>query len=65
MDSPPEKVVASTTVIADHAADASYSEGVGAGDLQVFKLSDSGNLKLAKDGMTVLIPQPSDDPNVS
>ena len=38
-----------------------YSEGCG-GDLQVYmSASDSENLKLAKDGRTVLIPQPSDD----
>lgn len=36
-----------------------YEEGLG--DLQVLKTSDSGNLKLAKDGVTVLIPQPSDE----
>lgn len=36
-----------------------YSEGHG--DMQVFRTSDSDNLKLAKDGKTVLIPQPSDD----
>lgn len=38
-----------------------YAEGLG--DLQVLKLSDSEDLKLAKDGKTVLIPQPSDDPD--
>ena len=32
------------------------------GDLQVLKTSDSQDLKLARDGKTVLIPQPSDDP---
>jgi hypothetical protein len=32
------------------------------GDLQVLKLSDSQGLKLTADGKTVLIPQPSDDP---
>jgi len=37
--------------------------GGSSGDLQVHKLSDSDNLKLAKDGITVLIPQPSDDPD--
>lgn len=37
-----------------------YGEGLG--DLQVLKTSDSGTLKLASDGRTVLIPQPSDDP---
>lgn len=43
--------------------DAKYGEGHG-GDLQVYKSSsDSENLKLAKDGKTVLIPQPSDDPD--
>lgn len=43
--------------------DEKYAEGLG-GDLQVYKSgSDSENLKLAKDGKTVLIPQPSDDPN--
>ena len=38
-----------------------YTEGHG--DLQIFQVSDSDNLKLAKDGKTVLIPQPSDSPN--
>lgn len=38
-----------------------YEEGIG--DLQVLKASESDNVKLAKDGVTVLIPQPSDDPN--
>lgn len=38
-----------------------YQEGIG--DLQVLKVSESDNVKLDKDGITVLIPQPSDDPN--
>ena len=54
-----------TTIPAEQAQHASYREGVGGGDLQVLKLADAGDLKLAKDGVTVLIPQPSDDPNVS
>jgi hypothetical protein len=37
-----------------------YAEGLG--DIQVLKRTDSEDLKLAKDGTTVLIPQPSDDP---
>lgn len=37
-----------------------YSEGHG--DLQILKTDGSPNVKLAKDGQTVLIPQPSDDP---
>jgi len=64
MVSPPEKDAATTTVVAEQATYASYHEGVGAGDLLVFKPADSGNLKLARDGKTILIPQPSDDPNV-
>ncbi|KAL9065088.1 MAG: hypothetical protein Q9157_007599 [Trypethelium eluteriae] len=35
----------------------------GHGDMQVLKASEAGNLKLAKDGVTILIPQPSDDPD--
>lgn len=35
----------------------------GIGDLQVLRLSDSDNVKLDKDGITVMIPQPSDDPD--
>ncbi|KAF2235849.1 MFS transporter [Viridothelium virens] len=31
--------------------------------MQVLKASEAGNLKLAKDGVTILIPQPSDDPD--
>jgi len=38
-----------------------YTEGFG--DLQVLRIGDGENVKLAKDGKTVLIPQPSDDPN--
>lgn len=38
-----------------------YDEGHG--DLQVFTLADATDVKLAKDGRTVLIPQPSDDPD--
>ncbi|KAK5131682.1 hypothetical protein LTR08_000736 [Meristemomyces frigidus] len=38
-----------------------YAEGFG--DLQVFKTSSSEELKLASDRKTVLIPQPSDDPD--
>lgn len=38
-----------------------YSEGHG--DLQILKTDNSSNVKLAKDGQTVLIPQPSDDPD--
>jgi hypothetical protein len=37
-----------------------YDEGHG--DLQVFTVADATDVKLAKDGKTVLIPQPSDDP---
>ena len=36
-----------------------YTEGLG--DLQVLKADQSVDLKLASDGKTVLIPQPSDD----
>ena len=47
---------------ATHALDVDrYTEGFG--DLQVFSTSTSGGYKLANDGKTVLIPQPSDDPN--
>lgn len=54
-----EKNAATT---ATHALDGDrYAEGLG--DLQVLKQSDSDVLKLANDGKTVLIPQPSDDPN--
>jgi hypothetical protein len=38
-----------------------YDEGHG--DLQVFAVADATDVKLAKDGKTVLIPQPSDDPD--
>lgn len=38
-----------------------YDEGHG--DLQVFTIADATDVKLAKDGKTVLIPQPSDDPD--
>lgn len=43
--------------------DGKYAEELG-GDLQVFQSgSDSESIKLAGDGRTVLIPQPSDDPD--
>jgi hypothetical protein len=35
-----------------------YDEGHG--DLQVFTVADATDVKLARDGKTVLIPQPSD-----
>jgi hypothetical protein len=38
-----------------------YDEGHG--DLQVFTVADATDVKLARDGKTVLIPQPSDDPD--
>lgn len=38
-----------------------YSQGLG--ELRVLRASGSDNVKLAKDGVTVLIPQPSDDPD--
>jgi len=38
-----------------------YDEGHG--DLQVFTVADATDVKLAKDGRTVLIPQPSNDPD--
>ena len=38
-----------------------YQEGLG--DVQLMKISESDNVKVAKDGVTVLIPQPSDDPD--
>jgi hypothetical protein len=38
-----------------------YDEGHG--DLQVFTIADATDVKLAKDGKTVLIPQPSNDPD--
>lgn len=39
-----------------------YTEGHG--DLQILTTgSSTANVKLAKDGRTVLIPQPSDDPD--
>jgi len=42
--------------------DGKHVEGLG-GDLQVYKNSrDLENLKLAKDGKTILIPQPTEDP---
>ena len=38
-----------------------YDEGHG--DLQVLTVADATDVKLAKDGKTVLIPQPSNDPD--
>jgi hypothetical protein len=38
-----------------------YTEGHG--DLQILRTDSSSNVKVAKDGQTVLIPQPSDDPD--
>jgi hypothetical protein len=35
----------------------------GHGDLQVFTVADATDVKLARDGKTVLIPQPSDYPD--
>ena len=43
--------------------EAGFEEGVG--DVQILKASsdDGASLKVADDGITVLVPQPSDDPN--
>lgn len=60
--STPEAKEKDTSFTAAHALEGSkYEEGLG--DLQVLKATDSEDVKLAKDGKTVLIPQPSDDPN--
>ena len=63
MAAPSEKDVGVTSVSAavPFGSTGNYEEGVG--DLQVLKVSDSDNVKVDKDGVTVLIPQPSDDPN--
>ena len=58
---PHEKVVEATVSSAEEQSGGHYEEGLG--DLQVLKLPGSHDVKLAKDGVTVLIPQPSDDPN--
>lgn len=52
--------VASASSDEAYASTKQYEEGLG--DLQVLKV-DGSNVKLHKDGVTVLIPQPSDDPN--
>lgn len=49
-----EKTRTTTTTTSQAVQGEKYAEGLG--DLQVFKTSDSENLKLAKDGKTVLIP---------
>ena len=59
MGSPPDSEIEKGTISVD--LDETYVEGHG--DVQVLKASDADNLKLAKDGVTVLIPQPSDDPD--
>lgn len=47
------------TYVAEEVEDkAQYAEGLG--DLQIFQVASSDNVKLAKDGKIVLIPQPSD-----
>ncbi|KAL9072177.1 MAG: hypothetical protein Q9157_005207 [Trypethelium eluteriae] len=53
-----EKTTAATFV-----HEAGYEEGIG--DVQILKASsdDGASLKLAKDGITVLVPQPSNDPD--
>ena len=56
-----EKDVGVTTVPTEGSYSSFYQEGIG--DLQVLKVSEADNVKLAKDGITVLIPQPSDDPD--
>ena len=55
----PQEKAAATTLVHD----AGYEEGVR--DVQILKASsdDGSSLKLAKDGITVLVPQPSDDPD--
>lgn len=62
LPTPPQK--SEKNVIAQGTQDVesgSYMEGHG--DLQVTRLSNAdSSLKVAKDGMTILIPQPSDDP---
>jgi len=55
-----EKTVAQVSQVPDECYNI-YDEGHG--DLQVFTLADATDVKLAKDGRTVLIPQFSDDPD--
>jgi len=55
-----EKAVA--TVSADHNVESDpYADGAGA-DVQVLKTDGDDHLKLARDGQTILLPQPTDDP---
>ena len=56
-----EKIDASSETHQDHLHTNAYTTEKDNGALQLF--TNTGNLKLAKDGKTVLIPQPSDDPN--
>lgn len=48
-------------VLQNHSDQEDYSEGHG--DFQVTMIPGAKDVKLAKDGKTVLIPQPSDDPD--
>lgn len=48
--------------VAEHTVESNGYDG-GSGDLQVLSNGDSGSLKTAKDGETVLLPQPSDSPD--
>ena len=56
-----EKIDASSETHLEHLHTNAYTTEKDNGALQLF--TNTGNLKLAKDGKTVLIPQPSDDPN--
>jgi hypothetical protein len=61
--SPPalDEKALSTVIPSAEAHNVSYREGIG--DLQVYRLAGPEDLKLDKDGITVLILQLSDDPN--
>ena len=59
---PEQDAEKTTSFVSDHTVEPdAYAEGAG-GDLQVLKPEHGDHLKLAGDGKTLLIPQPSDDP---
>ena len=61
-EQPDPSVVEKTVAVSQiHDDKEDYAEGHG--DFQVTMIPGAKDVKLAKDGKTVLIPQPSDDPD--
>jgi len=59
----PDPSVVEKTVAVSQTHDDKEDYAEGHGDFQVTMIPGAKDVKLAKDGKTVLIPQPSDDPD--